>query len=195
MAGIGLYGVYYALETSAGVNGIVYQGIKQMGKAISATFEPGEANNNPLYANNGIAENDGLSASGGTLSLTIDHLSYEAIHDLFGVSVSESSGTITELSYGANAPAHVGVAFVRWNQLNNNRNNYEAVIISDTVFSLPSDAYQTLGESVEWQTVDLEAAVSGQSYSGAPWMKKKPCTTQQEAIDWITETFAAPTGG
>ena len=193
MAGIGLYGVYYAKETSAGTSGVVYQGAEMMGKAISATFEPGEANNNPLYANNAIAENDGLAATGGTLTLTIDHLSYAAAADLFGLSTQLEQGTVTGVEYGANAPSHVGVAFVRWNQLNDNRSIYEAVILADVVFSLPSDSYQTMGESVEWQTVELEGTVSGQAYSGAPWMKKKTFTTQEAAIAWITENFAVPT--
>ena len=67
MAGIGLYGVYYSKATIA--DGVVtgYAGVQQMGKAISASFEQTEPNDNPLFANNGIAEHDSHAGSGGTV--------------------------------------------------------------------------------------------------------------------------------
>lgn len=196
MAGIGLYGVYYSKATLT--NGVLtgYNGVQTMGKAISASFEPAEANDNPLYANNGIAERDAAGGSGGTLTVTLDQLARGAMADLFGLTASTSvvsgvTGTGFDFT-GNELSAPVGVAFVRWNQINNDRANYQAVIFSYVMFSPNSEEYQTLGESVEWQTPELSGIVSGGAVTGAkPWKKVFDFATQEAAIQFITNYFAS----
>ena len=197
MAGIGLYGVYYAKASLT--NGVLTGytgGVKTMGKAISATFDPAEANDNPLYANNGIAERDASGGSGGTLNVTLDQLDRTAMGDLFGLTAATSvvsgvTGTGFDFT-GNELSAPVGVAFVRWNQINNDRANYQAVIFSYVMFSPSSESYQTLGESVDWQTPELSGIVSGGAVTGTkPWKKVYDFATQEAAIQFITNYFAA----
>ncbi len=196
MAGIGLYGVYYSKATLT--NGVLtaYGGIKTMGKAISATFEPADSADNPLYANNGIAERDASGGAGGTLTVTLDQLDRTAMGDLFGLTAATSvvSG-VTGTGYdftGNELSAPVGVAFVKWNQINNDRANYQAVIFSYVMFSPSSESYQTLGESVDWQTPELSGIVSGGAVTGAkPWKRVYDFATQEAAIQFITNYFAA----
>lgn len=196
MAGIGLYGVYYSKATLA--NGLLsgYSGIQTMGKAISATFEPADAADNPLYANNGIAERDASGGSGGTLTVTLDQLAREAMGDLFGLTAATSvvsgvTGTGFDFT-GNELSAPVGVAFVKWNQINNDRANYQAVIFSYVMFSPSSESYQTLGESVDWQTPELSGIVSGGVVTGdKPWKRVYDFATQEAAIQFITNYFAS----
>jgi phi13 family phage major tail protein len=196
MAGIGLYGVYYSKATLT--DGVLtgYNGVQTMGKAISASFEPAEANDNPLYANNGIAERDAAGGAGGTLNVTLDQLSIDAAADLFGLTkrtetVSSVEGSGFDFT-GDELSAPVGVAFVRWNQVNNTRNHYQAVIFSYVMFSPNSEEYQTLGESVEWQTPELTGTVSGGAVTGAkPWKRVYEFPDQDSAIAFITGYFAA----
>ena len=196
MAGIGLYGVYYSKATLT--DGVLtgYSGIQTMGKAISASFEPAEANDNPLYANNGIAERDAAGGSGGTLNVTLDQLGQTAMADLFGLTAATSvvsgvTGTGFDFT-GNELSAPVGVAFVRWNQINNDRGHYQAVIFSYVMFSPASEDYQTMGESVEWQTPELSGIVSGGAVTGAkPWKRVYDFATQEAAIQFITNYFAA----
>lgn len=195
MAGIGLYGVYYS--KCALSDGVVtgYSGVKTMGKAISASFEPAEANDNPLYANNGIAERDAAGSSGGTLNVTLDQLDRTAMGDLFGLtSGSTVISGVTGAGYdftGSELSAPVGVAFVRWNQISNDRNHYQAVVFSYVMFSPSSEEYQTLGESVEWQTPELSGIVSGGAVTGAfPWKRVYDFPDQASAIAFITALFA-----
>ena len=196
MAGIGLYGVYYSKATLT--DGVLtgYNGVQTMGKAISASFEPAEANDNPLYANNGIAERDAAGGAGGTLNVTLDQLSMDAAADLFGLTkrtetVSSVEGSGFDFT-GDELSAPVGVAFVRWNQVNNTRNHYQAVIFSYVMFSPNSEEYQTLGESVEWQTPELTGTVSGGAVTGAkPWKRVYEFPDQDSAIAFITGYFAA----
>ena len=205
MAGIGMYGVYYSKATIA--NGVVtgYAGVKTMGKAISASFEPNTPDDNPLYANNAVAENDSSGASGGTLTLTLDRLTQEAAADLYGLTVEDVEVTVgdtpgtqvdgTALKYTGNEQsAPVGVAFIRQNQVDGVR-NHEVILYRRATFSMPADSAQTMGESIEWQTPEIEASVMGLEGDGTnAWFEQVIFPTQEAAIAYITKYFAA-TGG
>ena len=199
MAGIGLYGVFYAKATVNSSTGVLtgYNGVQTMGKAISASFEPATVDDNPLYANNGIAERDVSASSGGTLDLTLDRLKEAAYADLFGLTqkattvLTDVGGTGFEFS-GEELANPVGVAFVRWIQEDNNRSHYDAVIYSYVVFTPPSDDCQTLGETVEWQTPEISGTVYGKTRCGArPWKQVFRFLSQEAAEAFITNYFAA----
>lgn len=206
MAGIGMYGVYYSKATIT--NGVVtgYAGVKTMGKAISASFEPSTPDDNPLYANNAVAENDSSGASGGTLTLTLDRLTQEAAADLYGLTVEDVEVTVgdtpgtqvegTALKYTGNEQsAPVGVAFIRQNQVDGVR-NHEVILYRRATFSMPADSAQTMGESIEWQTPEIEGTVMGLEGDGTnAWFEQVIFPTQEAAIAYITQYFAAPTGG
>ena len=198
MAGIGLYGVYYAkANITDGVLTGYTGGIQTMGKAISASFEPAAANESPLYANNGIAEKDAGAGGGGTLTLTLDRLTQDAYADLYGLTVKAATVLTsvggTGFDYdGDEIGNDVGVAFVKWNQEDNSRAHYQAVIFSRVLFNAPSDSYQTLGESVEWQTPEFSGTVYGGATTGAlPWKKVYDFPSQEACIAFITTYFSA----
>lgn len=200
-----MYGVYYSKATIT--NGVVtgYAGVKTMGKAISASFEPNTPDDNPLYANNAVAENDSSGASGGTLTLTLDRLTQEAAADLYGLTVEDVEVTVgdtpgtqvdgTALKYTGNEQsAPVGVAFIRQNQVDGVR-NHEVILYRRATFSMPADSAQTMGESIEWQTPEIEGTVMGLEGDGTnAWFEQVIFPTQEAAIAYITKYFAA-TGG
>lgn len=200
MAVIGLYGVYYSKATvTAGViSG--YTGAKEMGKAISATFTPATVEQNPLYANNGIAETDPRAASGGELALTLDKLTEAAFAEIYGVATKTASVTVgtdtvvgTGFDFtGAEETATVGIAFIRWKQESQNRNIHEVILFSHCTFAPLTEEAQTMGETVEWQTPSLSATVAGPSVTGSyPWAMKYTFPSQAAAIAFITDCFAA----
>ncbi|MBR1659250.1 MAG: hypothetical protein IJ705_02915 [Oscillospiraceae bacterium] len=204
MAGIGLYGVYYSKATITG--GVVtgYNGVKTMGKAISASYEAADTKDNRLWANNSIAETDTNSSAGGKLTLTLDRLGPDAREDMFGqtkqtatVTVDGAEVTGTGHSYtGLEASNALGVAFIRWKQEDNDRGHYEAAIYGYCVFREPAEEDSTYDgdNGVEWGTTELEGAVSGPSVMGElPWRRKFDFPTQKAAIQYITDIFAAPT--
>lgn len=198
MAGIGLYGVYYSKATME--NGVVtgYNGVKTMGKAMAATFEPGSSDANNLYANNGIAETDATASAGGNLNITLDRLKAEAIADIFGMELETESVTVggqqvqgSGFNYTGNEEANtVGVAFIRQAQEDNSRDHHQAVIFAACTFKMPSDEYATMGESIEWQTPEIEGTVTANSGS-FPWRKVFDFPTQAAAEAFITKFFAA----
>lgn len=203
MAGIGLYGVFYAKASikDGAITG--FQGAKRMGDAISANYEPGSnGNDKNLWANNAIAETDAAAAAGGTLTVTLDRLTEEAHEDIFGltkkeeqVNVGDSPVTGTGYDYTGDEQASVvGVAFIRWNQVKQSRAFHEAVIYSHCTFHEPKDSSKTYDRDggVEWQTPELEATVAGTTSTGKfPWRKKYTFPTQEAAIEFIKQYFAA----
>lgn len=198
MAGIGLYGVYYSPATLSDGSVVSYTGAKTMGKAISASFEPTEGDQNVLYANNGIAETDGVIAVGGTLSLTLDRLKEAAIADLFNVTAQSYSVTISGTTTtgsgfsfdGSETAAVVGVAFIRQKQEDQVR-THEVIIFGAVTFDYPSEEFETMGESIEWQTPELTGTVTN-NLTSLPWKISATFATQAEAEQFIEDTFATP---
>ena len=198
MASIGMYGVFYAkCVLLDGVTTGYTGGAKMMGRAISAGFEPNTPDDNPLYANNGIAESDSSGASGGTLSITLDRLTMEAAADMFGLQIAEATVLVNGkqavgrgLRYtGREQSAPLGVAFIRMNQVNGVR-NYEVVRYRRTTFSMPSENAQTMGGSIEWKTPELTAAVMGMEDNGdQAWYETMVFSTQAAAIAYIESVF------
>lgn len=196
MAKIGMYGVFYAKAVLkdnivAGYTG----GVKTMGKAISADFSPSTPEDNPLHANNGVAENDSSGASGGKLKTVLDRLTMEAAADLFGLEVKEVTVQVDgqpvqgkSLDYTGNeVSAPVGVAYIRMNQEDGKR-SHEVVFYRRAVFSMPNEKAQTMGEKIEWQTPEMEATVSGKEGEGEnPWYRSVVFPTEPAAIAFIKQ--------
>lgn len=206
MAGIGMYGVYYAkcLKTDGVTTGYT-GGVKMMGKAISASFTPANPEENPLYANNGVAENDSSSASGGTLDMTLDRLKQDAAADLYGLTVTEVTANVGETAvkgralkyYGNEQSAPVGVAFVRMHQEDGMR-NHEVVLYRSVTFGMPAQDAQTKGESIEWQTPEISGTVQGLEGDGSdPWFESVVFPSQDAALEYIYDRFqeSAEAGG
>lgn len=199
MAKIGMYGVYYA--KAAVKDGVVTGytgGVRMMGNAISAEFTPSTPDDNPLYANNRVVENDASGASGGTLKTTLDRLTLEAAADLFGLTEKEVTVEVDgksvkgrSLDYtGMEQSAPVGVAYIRENQEDSVR-SHEVVLYRRVVYSMPSEKAKTRGEKIEWQTPELEAAVSGMEGDGTnPWYRSVVFPTQAAAIAFIQQELA-----
>ena len=194
MAGIGMYGVFYAKAVIQ--NGIVTGytgGTKMMGKAISATFEPNTPDDNPLYANNGEAENDSSGASGGTLKLTLDRLTMDAAADLYGLQVVETAVQVNGeqvqgkgLKYtGLETSSPVGTAFIRMLQEDGVR-KHEVLLYRRATYSMPSENAKTIGESIEWQTPEISGSVMGMEDDGSnAWYETFVFPTQAAAIAYI----------
>ena len=198
MAGIGLYGVFY--KKCIKVDGVCtgYEGAAAlMGKAIAANFEPNTPEDNPLYANNGIAENDSSAGSGGTLTTTLDRMTLPVMADLYGTTVEDVTATVgdqevsgQEIGYkGDEVSAPIGVAYIKLNQEDGVR-NHEVVFYREVAFSRPADSSQTMGASIEWQTPELTGTVSGLQGDGSgKWFRRSRWATQEAAIAYIYKLF------
>lgn len=200
MASIGMYGVFYSKCVKSG--GVVtgYDGsVKMMGKAISASFDANTPQDNPLYANNSVAENDISSGSGGTLTNVLDRMSIETASDLYGTTVEEVTATVDGKTYngqeiafkGLETSTPVGVAYIRMHQEDGVR-THEVVFYREVTYTRPSEEAQTMGRTIEWQTPSITGTVSGMQGDGTePWYRTSRWETQEAAIAYIFNLFGS----
>lgn len=195
MAGIGMYGWFYAKCVKE--NGVVTGytgGVKQAGNAISADFSPSTPKDNPLYANNRAVENDSSSGSGGTLEAVMDRMTQETAADFFGLTVEEVTVEVGNTPvtgkglkyYGHEQSAPLGVAYIKSHQMDNERGFHEVVFYSSVTFPMPKDVAQTMGETIEWQKVSLSGNVDGRQGDGSiPWKESIMFPSQDAAMEYI----------
>lgn len=138
-----------------------------MGKAITGNLTINR-NNNPLMADDGIAEDDnGITSM--DLELGLDDL-LEDVQDYVGLLEKKTTGTGTaavDTYYDTDAAAHdVGVGYVRVRR-KNGVTKYQALWIYDTMFSITSESAQTKGETIEWQTPTATGRCKGLDVDGS----------------------------
>ena len=186
MANIGLSKPYYAIYTcSSGT--VTYSNGGSAGKAVSASIEvEGESDNN-LYADNGIAESAGGFANG-TLTLGIDELRLDVAKALLGLNeVTEGTGSsqVTAYSFRAGQVApYVGVGMITKKQIENQW-KWLAVFLPKCQFEVPSDAYETQGETITFNTPELNAKVLRDDTVNAEWKRFASFDSEESAESYI----------
>lgn len=199
MAGIGLYGVFYSKCVKQNGVTVGYEGeVKEMGKAISASFTPNVPEDNPLYANNSVAENDTSAGSGGELTMTLDRMTLETHADLYGTTVSDvtvnaggSQVQGKEIVYKGNeVSAPIGLAYIKMQQEDGVR-YHDVLFYREAALSRPNDESATMGESIEWQTPEVTASVAGMQGDGSePWYRMARFPAQEAAITYAKQLLS-----
>ena len=150
-----------------------------MDKAVEYSLSWTTGDDNPFYADNGIAENDKGTFQGGKLTLTTADLSQEVSKAILGTKTmmetysKEKTATVQVFDDDYNPP-YLGVGFIEMHQVH---------------FNVPEGAATTKGEDVDWQTPELSGAVSRSDASGEngihPWMSDAWFESESEALLWL----------
>ena len=161
-----------------------------IGKAVTAE-KTIESNSNPLYGDDAIAENDSSFASG-TIKLGVtdfgndyaDGLQVQA--KMLGNVVTSVTGggySIRRAS-GQSAP-YLGFGFYK-TKMHNGQRIYEATWLYKTQFKTPSDTTNTKGQSIEWQTPEIEGTVMVvEGFDGDTYEDTAVFTTEGAAKSWL----------
>ena len=158
MAFTGLqYAVVAAITAETEGSAVTYGTGKVLGRMISANIS-WTRNDNPLYADDAIAENDN-GATGGSIELNIDDISDEGrVYVLGETEVTVTNGKEYETT---DTPApYVGVGFLRVKR-KAGETSYIAEWLHKVQFGMDSEEAQTKGESIEWQTPTLNGKIFG----------------------------------
>ena len=158
MAFTGLqYAVVAAITAETEGSAVTYGTGKVLGRMISANIS-WTRNDNPLYADDAIAENDN-GVTGGTIELNSDDISDEGRVYVLGVTeVTVTNGKEYETT---DTPApYVGVGFLRVKR-KAGETSYIAEWLHKVQFGMDSEEAQTKGESIEWQTPTLNGKIFG----------------------------------
>lgn len=180
MAKTGLSKSYYALYAYDTTEGVTYSNGGLLGKAVSASIEPEEADDNNFYANNGIAESDG-AFSGGTLTITNDSLELTPLAAILGLTPA-SDGS---LHFSANMTApYVAYGTIGRSRVNN-ANKYRAIILCKVQFAVPVDELATQEENIEFSGHELTATILRADDASADWKIVKDFDTEADAEAYI----------
>ena len=174
------------------VNGFV------CGSAIEYGVEIETSDNNPLYGDDRIIENDYGTFNTGTLTLNTSDLTQIDSKRLLGlkeVQVSVGSGSVTELVTDDDAKATPkGFGIIETHQIND-VDKYRAVILCKVSMGIPAEAATTKGESIEWQTKEIEGTVTRSDENTTnykhPWKREAWFDSHDEAMAYLRTVLNA----
>lgn len=153
MANIGLSQPYYA-KYAYSQGEVSYTGLAKLGKATTVNLALDNRDPQKLYADNGPAESLWLFG-GATVTLGIDELSLTVAADILGLD-APASDTIG-FSADSTAP-YVGLGFIV-KKVKDNSIKWRVVVLRKCQFKPVDFSVNTQGDTVEFQTPELEAAV------------------------------------
>lgn len=197
MATIGLSKPYFAVY-SAAENVVSYANGAVMGKATEANIEISTSDNNNLYGDNAIAETDRQFTSG-TLTLSTTDLSHEVSKAILGLK-EETLDSITgvtdedvsELIYDdTQAIPYLGVGFIV-KKVVNGVTMWRGIVLTKVMFSIPSDAATTQGETITWQVPSLTATIMRDDSATRMWKREATFTTEAQAEAYIKDRLSIP---
>lgn len=185
MAKIGLNNFRYAILTEAQDGTVSYGGAKTPAKAISCNVDISN-NEAMLYADDHLAESD-TSFQSGTVTIGIDKTDDTTMADLLGHTVDAGGEMVRNV--GDVAP-YVGLGRIITEMVNGSY-QYRVEILYKCKFSEPSQEDQTKGESVEFNTYELEGTVN--ALANGDWSKTKTFTTKADAVAYLESVFGQET--
>ena len=197
MATIGLSKPYYAVY-SAAENVVTYANGAVMGKATEANIEINTSDNNNLYGDNAIAETDRQFTSG-TLTLSTTDLSQEVSKAILGLkeeTLDRITGVtdedVSELIYDdTQAIPYLGVGFIV-KKVVNGVTMWRGIVLTKVMFSIPSDAATTQGETITWQVPSLTATIMWDDSATRMWKREATFTTEAQAEAYIKDRLSIP---
>ena len=162
------------------------------GSAIEYGVEIETSDNNPLYGDDHIIENDYGTFNTGTLTLNTSDLDQYTSKRLLGlkeVQVPVGESQVTELVTDDDAKqTPKGFGIIETHQIND-VDKFRAVILCKVAMSIPSEAATTKGESIEWQTREVEGTINRSDENTTnykrPWKREAWFDTQDAALEYL----------
>lgn len=173
-------------------NTVAYQNGFICGSAIEYSAEVETSDDNPLYGDDRIIENDYGTFSTGTLTLNTSDMDQQTSKALLGLKdkiVMVGSTQVTELVYDDEAKATPkGFGIIETHQIND-VDKYRALILCKITPRPVSEAATTKGETIEWQTKELECGISRSDEESAdykhPWKREAWFDTHSDALEYL----------
>lgn len=195
MARIGLSKPYIA--TYVNNNGTVtYSARAVLGKYTEIDMSLDSADENILYADNGPAETDS-QFSGGTVTVTTDDLRADVFKTVFGL-VEEAITGVTSGSpkwmvfNDSQAAPYFALGGIIKKKVDG-AYKWQAFVLEKVKFRNPDLSVTTQGETIEWQTPELEAMILRSDASGHPWYRLSTELESEEAAAAAIESYLTVT--
>lgn len=188
MANIGLSQPWYATYTATG-NTITYGTAKCLAKAVSVNVTTEGKDPEVLYADNGPAESLALFG-GGTVTLGIDHLELATAAELLGMTAPTTSAPQMVWKCDVVAP-YVGLGFI-CKMVKGGSIKWRAIALYKVQFKVPDYSIDTQGETVSFQTPELEAEILRDDAAQPKWSAWEDCDTEAAALTAMKAMITTP---
>lgn len=162
------------------------------GDAMSANLEMRYAEGR-LYAESTLAEYM-RKALGGTISLAVKYIPEEAQTLMYGT--QSNTRTVGEKQIKSlkttakDVSKYVGVSFYAPDMIDGVQ-KYTCVFVSRALFGAPSMVYQTLGESITFNTPTTTGEFLANNAATQDLLEVAIADTEEDAIAWCAKVFGA----
>lgn len=171
---------------------ISYSEGKTIGHAIEYTIDIESSDNNPLYGDNMIIENDRSFFQTGTLTLNTSELTGEVSKWLLGLTeatVSVGTGqdavSVTEYVFDDDlAPLACGFGIIELHQIDD-VDHYKTVILPKIMPNIPAGSATTKGETIDWQTQELTFRIERAEDTKHSWKREAWHDTEAAALAYL----------
>ncbi len=185
MAFIGMKHPVFAPKTSVNSDGTYNYGPGLIvGRAMSANVEITLADAK-LYADDVVVENDNGFTSG-SITFGVDNITLETQQRWLGSRTGTLNGVTVTIDSGVNVSPEGGYGYYRVGRLNGVR-FIRAFWFPRTQFGLPSEDAQTKGDTIEWQTPEVEGQIMALENIDNDWRYTSDFANEVDAVAWLDE--------
>ena len=180
--GTGVSNVYAAKYEA--VEGVVsYTGCVRLARLVSAGYEIDVSDNNDFYADNQRAEREAGTFQSGTLNLTVDGMFTSVKQFVLGLPTPGEDGA---LHYDDDQVIpYLGVGYIE-QDMSDGVLSYTPVVVKKCQFNQPSPEHNTREDQIDWQTIDLTAAIMRDDTAKHEWLIEGQAYSTLEAADaWL----------
>lgn len=182
MAKIGLNNFRYSILSEASDGTPSYDGAKKPAKAVSCSVSITN-NSATLYADDVLTESD-TSFQSGTITMGIDDEDLQTMATLLGHDYEDG-----EITRNANDVApYVGVGRIVTKMVGGSY-KYKVEFLYKVKFSEPSQDDSTKGESLEFNTSEIEGVIA--TLADGRWSKAETFDDKADAIDYLESLMAS----
>lgn len=185
------------IGTYNNVGGVVsYSDPMIANKAAEYSVSWTTGDDNPLYLDNGIAENDKGTFQSGELTLNTGDLEQDLsmrilgtkiVQETFNANGEQVTADVQVFDDERNSP-YLGFGIIEMHQIND-ETKYRPVFFPKVYFNIPEEAATTKGESIEWQTRAITGQIQRSDASGEngvhPWMMDAWFDSESVAQSWL----------
>lgn len=189
MPAIGVQGPWLAEYNS--VNGVVsYKNGFKLARMVSFAADPDDSGeSNDFYSDNGLSETERGSSSGsGTITETIDHFDQEGSKRILGLEerpIMIDGEEELELVYNDDTrPGYFGHGIVVKHR-KSGKDLWLGLVLTKTMYSIPGDAAETQGESINWQAKELSATYMKDDSEKKDWKRQAWFDSEKKAIRYV----------
>lgn len=198
MANIGLSKPYLATYVNT-AGTVTYSARTFLGKYTEIDVSLDSADENVLYADNGPAETDS-QFSGGTVTITTDDLRPDAFKTALGLVEAAIAATMATTNPTPkwlvfddqqNAPYFALGGIIK--KKVDGAYKYQAFVLEKVKFKNPDLSLTTQGETIEWQTPELEATILRSDAANHPWYRISTLLESEEDAAAAIEAYLTVT--